>query len=49
MNGKKLVASFYQTHYWAFKKEKQKNKVGKAQQALSLIEKIYKADHLAAK
>ena len=31
------------------KKSKQKNKVGKAQQALSMIEKLYKADHLAAK
>ena len=30
-------------------KQKQKNKVGKAQQALSMIEKLYKADHLAAK
>ena len=29
--------------------QKQKNKVSKAQQALSMIEKLYKADHLAAK
>ena len=33
----------------AKQKQKQKNKVSKAQQALSLIEKLYKADHLAAK
>ena len=30
-------------------KQKQKNKVSKAQQALSMIEKLYKADHLSAK
>lgn len=40
---------FYELVKLQKKSKQQKNKTGKTQQALSMIEKIYKADHLSAK